>query len=78
MNRGKPKKSQQVYLGEKEGEKISAIRNTVTRDAENFGLVPLLEPYSEKDSTKGQEHANCHELYDIATYKKRSNIQEVS
>ena len=37
-------KTQQVYLGEKEGERISAIRNTVIHDAENFGLVPVLEP----------------------------------
>ena len=42
---GQIEKSQQVYLGEKEGEKISAIRNTVIYDAENLGLVPVLEPF---------------------------------
>ena len=42
---GQIKKSQQVYLGEKEKEKISAIRNTVIYDAENLGLVPVLEPF---------------------------------
>ena len=51
---GQIEKTQQVYLGEKEGEKISAIRNTVIRDAENLGLVPVLEPYSDKDSTMGR------------------------
>ena len=68
---GQIEKTQQVYLGEKEGERISAIRNTVIHDAENFGLVPVLEPYSDKDSTMEQELANCHALYDVATYKKR-------
>ena len=60
-------KPQQVYLGEKEGERISAIRNTVIHDAENLGLVPVLEPCSDKDSTIEQELANCHAVYDIAT-----------
>ena len=46
-------------------------RNTVIHDAENLGLVPLLEPNSDKDSTMEQELANCHAVYDIATYKKR-------
>ena len=63
-------KTHQVYLGEK-GERISAIRNTVIHDAENLGLVPLLEPNSDKDSTMQQELANCHAVYDISTYKKR-------
>ena len=71
MNLDKSKKTQQVYLGEKEGERISAIRNTVFHDAENLGLVPVLEPYSDKDSTMEQELANCHAVYDVATYKKR-------
>ena len=68
---GQFEKTQQVYLGEKEGERISAIRNTVIHDAENLGLVPVLEPYSDKDSTMEQELANCHAVYDVATYKKR-------
>ena len=68
---GQIEKYQQVYLGEKEGERISAIRNTVIHDAENLGLVPVLEPYSDKDSTMEQELANCHAVYDVATYKKR-------
>ena len=70
MNRDKSRKNQQVYLGEK-GERISAIRNTVIHDAENLELVPLLEPYSDKDSNMEQELANCHAVYDIATNKKR-------
>ena len=68
---GQIEKTQQVYLGEKEGERISAIRTTVIHDAENLGLVPVLEPYSDKDSTMEQELANCHAVYDVATYKKR-------
>ena len=63
-------KTQQVYLGEKEGERLSAIRNTVIHDAENLGLVLVLEPYSDKDSTMEQELAICHTVYDVATYKK--------
>ena len=68
---GQIEKTQQVYFGEKEGERISAIRNTVIHDAENLGLVPVWEFYSDKDSTMEQELANCHAVYDVATYKKR-------
>ena len=64
-------KRQQVYLGEKEGEAISAIRNTVIHDAENLGLVPILELTSDKESTMDQELANCNKVYDIATYNRR-------
>ena len=38
---GQIEKIQQFDLGEKEGEKISAIRNTVIHDAENLGLVAV-------------------------------------
>ena len=68
---GQIEKTQQLYLVEKEGERISAIVNTVIHDAENLGLVPVLEPYSDKDSTIEQELANCQAVYDVATYKKR-------
>ena len=68
---GQLEKRQQVYLGEKEGEGISAIRNTVIHDAENLGLVPILELTSDKESTMDQELANCNKVYDIATYKRR-------
>ena len=64
-------KSQQVYYGEKEGERISLILNTVNHDAENLGFAPLLELYSDKDSTREQERANFHAVYEVATYKKR-------
>ena len=60
-----------MYLGEKEGKRISATRNTVIHDAENLGLVPVLESYSDKDSTMEQALANCHAVHDIAAYKKR-------
>ena len=68
---GQIEKSQQVYLGKKEGERISAIRNSVIHDAENLGLVRVLEPCSDKGSTIEQELAKCHAVYDVATYKKR-------
>ena len=68
---GQLEKRQQVYLGEKEGEAISAIRNTVIHDAENLGLVPILELTSDKESTMDQELANCSKVYDIATYNRR-------
>ena len=64
-------KRQQVYLGEKEGEAISAIRNTVIHDAENHGFVPTLELTSDKESTMDQELANCNKVNDIATYNRR-------
>ena len=60
-----------MYLGEKEGERISAIRNTDIHDAENLGLVPVLECYSDKDSTMEQEFAKCLAVCDVATYKTR-------
>ena len=66
------KKKQQVYLGEKEGEIITAIINTVIHDAENLGLVPILELTSDNESTLDQELANCNKVYDIVTYKKRN------
>ena len=54
--------------------KISAIRNTVILDAENLGLVPLLELTSDKGSTMDQELANCNKLYDIAIFNRRQNF----
>ena len=68
---GQFEKSQQVYLSKKEGEAISAIRNTVIHNAENLGLVPILELTSDKESTMDQELANCNKVYDIATYNRR-------
>ena len=68
---GQLEKRQQVYLGEKEGETISVIRNTVSHDAENLGLVPILELTSDEESTMDQELANCNKVYDIATYNRR-------
>ena len=68
---GQIEKTQKVYPGEKEGERISAIRNTVIHDAENLGLNPVLEPYSDKGSIMEQELANCHAVYDLAIYKKK-------
>ena len=64
---GQCEKTQQDYLGEKEGEAISAIRNVVIHNAENFGLIPILEITSDKELTMDQELANCNKVYDIAT-----------
>ena len=73
MNRDKSKKSIKSILVKK-GERLSAKRNTVVHNAENLGLVPVLEPYSDKDSTMEQEFANCHAVYDVATYRKRKCV----
>ena len=68
---GQFEKSQQVYLSEKEGETISAIRNTVIHDAENLGLVPIYEAKSDKESIMDQELDICNRVYEIATYNTR-------
>ena len=68
---GQFEKSQQVYFSEKEGEAISAIRNTVIHDAENLGLVPIYETKSGKESTMDQELDICNRVYEIATYNMR-------
>ena len=68
---GQLEKRQQVYHDEKEGEAISAIRSTVIHDAENLGLVPILELTSDKESTMDQELANCNKVYDIEIYNRR-------
>ena len=65
---GQFEKGQQVYLGEKEGEAISAIRKTVLHDAEYLEFVPILELTSDKESTMDQELANCNKKYEITTY----------
>ena len=68
---GQLEKRQQFYLGEKEGEAISAIRNTVIHDAENLGLVPIYEAKSGRESTMDQELDICNRVYEIATYNMR-------
>ena len=65
------RKSQLVYLGKKEREAISAIRITVIQDAESLGIVLILEVTSDKESTTDHELANCSNVFDIATYKRR-------
>ena len=62
---GQFEKSQQVYLSEKEGEAISAIRNNVIHDAENLGLVPIFEAKSGKESTMDQELDICKRVYEL-------------
>ena len=52
-------KSQQVYLNEKEGEALSAIRNNVTYNAENL----VYEAKSGKESSMDQELDICNRVY---------------
>ena len=68
---GQFEKFKQVYLGEKEGKAISAIRNAFIHDAENLGLVPIYEAKSGKESTMDQELDICNRVYKIATYNMR-------
>ena len=70
-NLGQVEKSKQVYLSEKEGEALSAIRNTVIHDAENLGLVPIYEAKSGKESIMDQELDICNRVYEKLTYKVR-------
>ena len=70
-NSGQFEKSHKVYLSEKEGKAISAIRNTVIHDDENLGLVPIYEAKSGKESTMDQELDICKTVYKIATYNMR-------
>ena len=63
--------SLQVYVSEKEGEALSAIRNTVIRDAENLGLVTIYETKSGKGSNIDQELNICNRVHEIATYNMR-------
>ena len=64
-------KCQQVYLCEKDGEALSAIRNTFIRDSGNFGLVTIFELTSGKESTMDQDLDNCNKMYDMATYNRK-------
>ena len=64
---GQFEKSQQVYLSDKEGETLSAIRNTVILNAENLGFVLIYEAKSGKD----QELDICKSVYEIATHNIR-------
>ena len=68
---GQFEKSQQVYLSEKEEEAISAIRITVSHDAENLGLLSIYEAKSCKVSTMDQEPDICNRVYERATYNMR-------
>ena len=68
---GQFEKSKQVYLSEKEGKALLAIRNTVIHDAENLRLVPIYEAKSGKESTIDQELDICNRVYEILTYNMR-------
>ena len=49
---GQLEKRQQVFFGEKEVEAISAIRNTDFLDAENLGLLPMLDSLLERSQLR--------------------------
>ena len=68
---GQIEKRQQVYLIEKEGESIAAIRNTVILDAEKLGLSPIMKLTTDKESTIDQEPGNCNKVYDLANYNRK-------
>ena len=78
---GQFEKSQQVYHSKKEGEAISAIRNTLIHDAKNFEIVymkPKLAKHqlwswleSTKESTKVSTLHICNRVNEIATYHMR-------
>ena len=70
-------KSQQVYLNEKEGEALSAIRNNDIHNAENLGLVTIYEDKSGKESIVDQELDICNRLYKIATSNMRMVIVKI-
>ena len=40
-------------------------------DAENLGLFPILELFSDKESTMVQELGKCNKVYDIVIYNSR-------
>ena len=67
---GQFEKTQQVYFSEKEGEEISAIRNTVIHDAENLEVVPIYEAKSGKESTMDQLLDICNRVFEIFTYNR--------
>ena len=71
MNRDKSKKSSKSILVKKKGKRYQQYGILLFTMLKNLGLVPVLEPYSDKDSTMEQELANCLAVSDVATYKKR-------
>ena len=60
-----------MNLKDKEGEAISAIRNTAIHDAEKLGLAPIYEAQSGKESTIDQDLDICSGANEIATYNIR-------
>ena len=55
----------------KENEDLKQVAYVNYTLNEILGLVPVLEPYSDKNSTMKQKLANYHAVYDVAKYKKR-------
>ena len=68
---GQLEKSQQVYHCEKEGERISAIRNTVYHYTENPGLERIFEAKSGNESTMDQELDICYKVFEVSAYEMR-------
>ena len=46
------------------------------RDTENFGLIPILEVTSDKESEKHQEFQTCNKLYVTATCERRHFVSQ--
>ena len=72
--KGQLKKSQKIYLGEKErvGKRKSAIHNSVARDAEKLGLEPIYDAKSRKKSYFDTVLDICNRVYEIATCDRRN------
>ena len=72
--KGQLKKSQKIYLGEKErvGKRKSSIHNSVARDAEKLGLEPIYDAKSRKKSYFDTVLDICNRVYEIATCDRRN------
>ena len=65
---GQLEKKTCISWWKREGEAVSLVENSVIHNAENIGLVLILDFNSEKESTLDQELANCNKMFDIAAY----------
>ena len=71
---GQFEKSQHVYLGEKEQERISEMRNNIIHGGENFGLEPKYAVKSRQEYTMDQVLVICNRgnsVFELVTYDMR-------
>ena len=67
-------KSQQVYLGEIEGETISVMRNTINYDAENLALENSYGAKSGKESIMDQVLDICNRVYEKSNIRQKEGL----